>query len=43
MNKSLLRILVTLSDRTMFPIIRPGSIVQIDQNQRKVVQTKMGG
>ena len=24
----------------MFPIIRPGSIVQIDQNQRKVLQTK---
>jgi len=24
----------------MFPIIRPGSIVQIDQNQRKVVQAK---
>ena len=24
----------------MFPIIRPGSIVQIDQNQRKVVQGK---
>jgi len=40
MNRSLLRILVTLSDGTMFPIIRPGSIVQIDQNQRKVVQTK---
>jgi transcriptional regulator with XRE-family HTH domain len=31
---------VGLSDRTMFPIIRPGSIVQIDQNQRKVVQAK---
>lgn len=31
---------VGLSDRTMFPIIRPGSIVQIDQNQHKVVQTK---
>jgi transcriptional regulator with XRE-family HTH domain len=31
---------VGLSDRTMFPIIRPGSIVQIDQNQRKVLQTK---
>jgi len=24
----------------MFPIIRPGSIVQIDQNQRKVVQSE---
>jgi hypothetical protein len=31
---------VGLDDRTMFPIIRPGSIVQIDQNQRKVVQSK---
>lgn len=31
---------VGLSDRTMFPIIRPGSIVQIDQNQRKVVSMK---
>ena len=31
---------VGLSDRTMFPIIRPGSIVQIDQNQRKIVQSK---
>ena len=31
---------VGLTDRTMFPIIRPGSIVQIDQNQRKVVQSK---
>jgi transcriptional regulator with XRE-family HTH domain len=30
---------VGMSDRTMYPIIRPGSIVQIDQNQRKVVQT----
>src|SRR5215471_952562 len=30
---------VGLTDRTMFPIIRPGSIVQIDQNQRKVVQS----
>src|SRR6266478_3203445 len=28
---------VGLSDRTMFPIIRPGSIVEIDQNQRKVL------
>jgi transcriptional regulator with XRE-family HTH domain len=27
---------VGMSDRTMYPIIRPGSIVQIDQNQRKV-------
>jgi hypothetical protein len=24
----------------MFPIIRPGSVVQIDQNQRKVLQEK---
>jgi hypothetical protein len=31
---------VGLSDRTMFPIIRPGSIVQIDQNQHKIAQTK---
>ena len=28
---------VGMLDRTMYPIIRPGSIVQIDQNQRKVV------
>jgi hypothetical protein len=28
---------VGMDDRTMFPIIRPGSIVQIDQDQRKVV------
>src|ERR1700691_2090713 len=28
---------VGMDDRTMFPIIRPGSIVEIDQNQRKVV------
>ena len=27
---------VGMSDRTMYPIIRPGSIVQIDQNQRRV-------
>ena len=27
-------------DRTMYPIIRPGSIVQIDQNQRKIVTVK---
>lgn len=32
--------LVGMRDRTMFPIIRPGSIVQIDQNQRKVAPTK---
>lgn len=31
---------VGMSDRTMYPIIRPGSIVQIDQNQRKIVPTK---
>jgi hypothetical protein len=31
---------VGLTDRTMFPIIRPGSIVQIDQNQRKILQSK---
>ncbi|HKW35233.1 MAG TPA: helix-turn-helix transcriptional regulator [Candidatus Acidoferrum sp.] len=28
---------VGMSDRTMYPIIRPGSIVQIDQNQRKII------
>ncbi len=28
--------LVGISDFTMYPIIRPGSIVQIDQNQRKI-------
>jgi hypothetical protein len=28
---------VGMDDRTMFPIIRPGSIVQIDQDQRKIV------
>jgi transcriptional regulator with XRE-family HTH domain len=27
-------------DRTMYPIIRPGSIVQIDQNQRRILPTK---
>lgn len=27
---------VGMSDRTLFPIIRPGSIVQIDQDQRKI-------
>jgi transcriptional regulator with XRE-family HTH domain len=31
---------VGMSDRTMYPIIRPGSIVQIDQNQRKILLTK---
>jgi len=31
---------VGMSDRTMYPVIRPGSIVQIDQNQRKVVQSE---
>jgi hypothetical protein len=31
---------VGMSDRTMYPIIRPGSIVQIDQNQRKIVSIK---
>ena len=31
---------VGMSDRTMYPIIRPGSIVQIDQNQRKIASTK---
>jgi transcriptional regulator with XRE-family HTH domain len=28
---------VGMLDRTMYPIIRPGSIVQIDQNQKRVV------
>src|ERR1700690_3999200 len=28
---------VGMGDRTMFPIIRPGSIVQIDQDQRKIL------
>jgi len=28
---------VGMSDNRMFPIIRPGSIVQIDQNQRKIL------
>ncbi len=32
--------LVGISDFTMYPIIRPGSIVQIDQNQRKVTAVK---
>jgi len=31
---------VGMSDRTMYPIIRPGSIVQIDQNQRKIASIK---
>jgi transcriptional regulator with XRE-family HTH domain len=31
---------VGMSDRTMYPIIRPGSIVQIDQNQQKILPTK---
>jgi len=29
--------IVGMSDRTLYPIIRPGSIVQIDQGQRKVL------
>jgi hypothetical protein len=28
---------VGMSDRTLFPIIRPGSIVEIDQDQRRIV------
>jgi transcriptional regulator with XRE-family HTH domain len=32
--------LVGLSDKCMYPIIRPGSIVQIDQNQRKIANVK---
>jgi transcriptional regulator with XRE-family HTH domain len=31
---------VGISDFTMYPIIRPGSIVQIDQSQRKILSTK---
>ena len=31
---------VGMADRTMYPIIRPGSIVQIDQNQRKISSIK---
>jgi transcriptional regulator with XRE-family HTH domain len=31
---------VGMTDRTMYPIIRPGSIVQIDQNQQKILPTK---
>jgi transcriptional regulator with XRE-family HTH domain len=31
---------VGMSDRTMYPIIRPGSIVQIDQNQKRILPTK---
>ncbi len=32
--------IVGMSDRTMYPIIRPGSIVEIDQNQRKIASVK---
>jgi transcriptional regulator with XRE-family HTH domain len=31
---------VGMGDRTLYPIIRPGSIVQIDQNQKKVVPVR---
>lgn len=31
---------VGTSDRTMYPIIRPGSIVQIDQNQKNVLSAQ---
>lgn len=31
---------VGMSDRNMFPIIRPGSIVQIDQDQHKIVPSR---
>jgi transcriptional regulator with XRE-family HTH domain len=31
---------VGITDKRMSPIIRPGSIVQIDQNQRKVISVK---
>jgi len=30
----------SFSNHRMYPIIRPGSIVQIDQNQRKIVTVK---
>ena len=33
---------VGMSDRTMYPIIRPGSLVQIDQNQQKILPIKWG-
>lgn len=32
--------LIGMSDYTMYPIIRPGSIVQIDGNQRKILPIK---
>jgi transcriptional regulator with XRE-family HTH domain len=31
---------VGISDKRMFPIIRPGSIVQIDQNESKIIPSK---
>ena len=31
---------VGMGDRTLYPIIRPGSIVQIDQNQKRVVPVR---
>ena len=31
---------VGLSDRTMYPILRPGSIVQIDQDERKILSVE---
>lgn len=32
--------IVGMSDRTMYPIIRPGSIVQIDQDQKRLLPSK---
>jgi transcriptional regulator with XRE-family HTH domain len=32
--------LIGMTDYTMYPILRPGSIVQIDGNQRKIVSVK---
>ena len=32
--------IVGMTDRTMFPIIRPGSIVQIDQDQCKILPSR---
>ncbi len=33
---------IGLSDYTMWPLIRPGSIVQIDGNERKLLPIKWG-
>lgn len=34
---------IGLEDRTLFPLIRPGSLVQIDPNQRKISSAKWTG